>query len=261
MDQSPVTVTPVSDSAPYSAERREVALRRINRRGFRWRQIRDWAQSFVIAIGLVIVIRSFLIENFRIPSGSMERTLLIGDFLLVNKLAYGAEVPFTGQHLPPLEHPHRRDIVVFHYPLDLRIHFIKRVVGVPGDTLSMREGTLIVNGVAQTEPYAVHNDVGGDPADDEFRWQLPYELHGPTVGANDPPSRNNWGPLVVPQKSYFVLGDNRDNSSDSRYWGFVPESLLEGRPIVVSFSYVLDSAARLPFLTRVRWHRIGERVE
>ena len=140
MDQSPVAVTPVSDAAPFSAERREVALRRINKRGFRWRQIRDWAQSFVIAIGLVIVIRSFLIENFRIPSGSMEHTLLIGDFLLVNKLAYGAEVPFTGQHLPPLERPHRRDIVVFRYPLDLRIHFIKRVVGVPGDTLSMRDG-------------------------------------------------------------------------------------------------------------------------
>jgi signal peptidase I len=261
MGQSPVTVTPVSESAPYSAERREGALRRVNRRGLRWRQIRDWAQSFLIAIVLVVVIRTFLIENFRIPSGSMERTLLIGDFLLVNKLAYGAEVPFTGQHLPPLERPRRRDIVVFRYPLDLRTHFIKRVVGVPGDTLAMHDGALVVNGVLQAEPYAIHNDVGGDPAEDEFRWQLPYEVHGAAASVEDHPSRNNWGPLVVPQKSYFVLGDNRDNSSDSRYWGFVPERLLEGRPIVVSFSYVLDSAATLPFLTRVRWHRIGERVE
>jgi signal peptidase I len=261
IDQPPVSESPVLESPAYSAERRQVALHRINRRGVRWRQVRDWAQSFVIAVVLVVLIRSFLIENFRIPSGSMERTLLIGDFLLVNKLAYGAEVPFTGRHLPPLERPHRRDIIVFRWPIDLHTHFIKRVVGVPGDTVSMRDGALIVNGVTQIEPYALHNDADGDPADDEMRWQGRYELHGLAAAPEERPSRNNWGPLVVPQKSYFVLGDNRDNSSDSRYWGFVPESLLEGRPIVVSFSYVLDSAERFPFLTRVRWHRIGERVE
>jgi signal peptidase I len=249
-------------SAGYSAERRQVALRRVNRSGVRWRLLRDWAESFVIAVAIWLVLKAFFVEAYRIPSGSMERTLLVGDRLLVNKLAYGAELPFTGRHLPGLEHPHRGDIIVFKYPRDQRTNFIKRVVGVPGDTVAMREGTLVLNGKPQNEPYVVHIAAPtDDPADPDFSWQQAYVVHGVTEDAADHPSRNNWGPLVVPQQSYFVLGDNRDNSNDSRYWGFVPAVLIEGRPIFVYYSYAPDSAGHVPLLTRVRWHRIGERVE
>jgi signal peptidase I len=249
------------DGPGYSAERRRDALHRINRGGLPWRLLRDWAESFVIAVAIWLVLKAFFVEAYRIPTGSMERTLLVGDRLLVNKLAYGADLPFTDHRLPGIEHPHRGDIIVFKYPVDRHINFIKRVVGVPGDTLAMRDGTLVVDGVAQTEPYAVHTAIPADPSDDEFRWQRPYIVHGATLAQADHPSRNNWGPLVVPQQSYFVLGDNRDNSNDSRYWGFVPATLIEGRPIVVYYSYAPDSEGHGRLLTRVRWHRIGERVE
>jgi signal peptidase I len=260
-DQARVEPVNAPGGEPYSAERRRVALRRVNRRGFRLQPIRDWAQSFVIALAIWLVLRAFFMEGYRIPTGSMERTLLVGDFLLVNKLAYGAEVPFTARHLPGLVRPHRGDIIVFRWPTDHRTHMIKRLVGMPGDTLAMRDGRLLVNGVVQAEPYAIHIDSGADPAEDEFRWQRRYAVAGTAAEEADHPSRNNWGPLVVPQQSYFVLGDNRDISLDSRYWGFVPAVLVEGRPIFVYYSYAPDTAGHVPLLTRVRWHRIGERVE
>jgi signal peptidase I len=260
-ERGPAETIATEGSAGYSAERRRVALRRINRSSFRWRLLRDWAESFLIAVAIWLVLKNFFVEAYRIPTGSMERTLLVGDRLLVNKLAYGADLPFTARRLPGLEHPHRGDIIVFRWPVDHRTNFIKRVVGVPGDTLAMRDGRLIVNGIAQPEPYAVHTPLANDPAEDEFRWQRPYIVHSAGSDEADHPSRNNWGPLVVPQQSYFVLGDNRDNSNDSRYWGFVPALLIEGRPIFVYYSYAPDSAGTEPLLTRVRWHRIGERVE
>jgi signal peptidase I len=260
-DQTPADTIVPTGAAPYSDQRRRVALRRVNRRGFRWRLIRDWGQSVVIALAIWLVLRAFFVEGYRIPTGSMERTLLVGDFLLVNKLAYGAELPFTARRLPGLIQPHRGDIIVFRWPTDRRTHFIKRLVGMPGDTLAMRDGTLFVNGTAQVEPYAIHIDSAIDPAEDEFQWQRRYIVHGTAADEADHPSRNNWGPLVVPQQSYFVLGDNRDNSLDSRYWGFVPAVLIEGRPIFVYYSYAPDTAGHVPLLTRVRWHRIGERVE
>ena len=261
-ERVPAAVTPAAGQAAFSVERRQVALHRANRRGFRWRMIRDWAQSFVIALALFFVLRAFFIEGIRIPSGSMEQTLLVGDFLLVNKLAYGAEVPFTARRLPALEHPQRRDVILFRPPADPRTYYIKRVVGIPGDTVAMKDGVLLVNGVTQSEPYVIHMmDPSIDPVDVDFRWQRQFLVRSAAAAGNQHPSRNNWGPLVVPERSYFVLGDNRDNSSDSRYWGFVPASSIEGRPIFVYYSYAPDSASRLPQLTRVRWHRIGERVE
>ena len=248
--------------AAYSPERREDALRRINRRAFTWRWLRDWAESVIIAVAVWLVVRAFFVETYRIPTGSMERTLLVGDRLLVNKLAFGPDLPFTARRLPGLEHPHRGDIVVFRWPVDKRINFIKRIVGVPGDTLSMVAGLLSVNGVQQSEPYAVHQTAIADLVEDEahFGWQRQYAVHGAAVAAVTHVSRNNWGPLVVPKQSYFVLGDNRDNSDDSRYWGFVPAMLIEGRPILVAYSFAPDSAGS-GLLTRVRWNRIGERVE
>ncbi len=254
-------VNPTAGQAGFSEERRQVALHRANRRGFRWRMIRDWAQSFLIALALFFVLRAFFIEGIRIPSGSMEQTLLVGDFLLVNKLAYGAEVPFTARRLPALEHPQRRDVILFRPPPDPRTYYIKRVVGLPGDTVAMKDGVLSVDGAPQTEPYVMHLHQPSDTGNISFRWQRQFLVHSAAPVRNYDPTSNNWGPLVVPERSYFVLGDNRDNSSDSRYWGFVPASSIEGRPIFVYYSYVPDSASRLPQLTRVRWHRIGERVE
>ncbi len=260
-------------------ERRSAAVDRVNERprggtlSFMW----EWLRSVTIALALFFVVRSFFIEAFKIPTGSMEGTLLVGDFLLVNKLVYGAEVPFTSVKLPAIRTPHRGDVIVFQWPLDRTKNFVKRIVGMPGDTLEMREGNLVRNGKPQREAYVSHTAPGSDVSDDEFNWQLAY-----LPGAQRPvidvprlpiavqtleaspgyhPSRNNWGPLVVPKGNYFVLGDNRDNSLDSRYWGFVADSLVRGQPLVVYYSYDPDVAVKLDWLTRVRWKRFGEMIQ
>lgn len=221
----------------------------------------DWAKSLSLALILFLLVRSFLVEAFKIPSGSMEGTLLVGDFLLVNKLVYGAEVPFTGKRLPAMRTPQRGDVVVFQYPEDPQKSYVKRLVGVPGDTLSMRNGTLVRNGVSLVEQYVTHTDPGYDPPAEDFRWQRSFLVRTAEAARPYHPSRNNWGPIVVPPKNYFMLGDNRDNSSDSRYWGFVSDSLVRGRPLFVYFSYEADSASKLDWITRVRWHRLGELVK
>jgi signal peptidase I len=262
----------------FTERRREQALHRANGRqsgtlGFIW----EWFRSVAIALTLFFVVRSFFVEAFKIPTGSMEGTLLVGDFLLVNKMVYGAEVPFTKVKLPAIRAPQRGDIIVFQWPLDRTKNFVKRIVGMPGDTLEMRNGNLIRNGKLQKEQYVVHTSPGSDPEDTEFSWQLGYLL-----GANDPiptpprtplqvaklqaspgyhPTRNNWGPLVVPKGNYFVLGDNRDNSLDSRYWGWVADSLVRGQPLVVYYSYNPDGAVKLDWITRVRWKRFGEMIQ
>ena len=210
---------------------------------------------------LFLVVRAFLVEAYRIPSGSMEGTLLVGDFLLVNKLVYGAEVPFTNKRLPAVHPPRFRDIVVFEWPEDPTKNFVKRLVGLPGDTIAMRNGTLIRNGKVQVERYVTHTDPGSDPRGEEFGWQREFLVSRAARIASYHASRNNWGPIVVPAKHYFMLGDNRDNSLDSRYWGFVPDSLVLGSPIVVYYSYSPDSTSALDWLTRVRWKRLGERVK
>ncbi|HEY8164661.1 MAG TPA: signal peptidase I [Gemmatimonadaceae bacterium] len=248
---------------------------RYRRSGLRF--IWDWFRSVIVALALFLVIRSFFIEAFKIPTGSMEGTLLVGDFLLVNKLVYGAEVPFTGVKLPAIRAPRHGDIIVFQWPVDRTKNFVKRIVGLPGDVLEMRGGILFRNGIAQHESYASHTAPGADVADDEFRWQQAYLLaaHNPVAASprkpvgivglnailNYHPSRNNWGPLIVPEKNYFVLGDNRDNSLDSRYWGFVADSLVRGQPMVVYYSYDPSGAVKLDWLTRVRWKRFGEMIQ
>lgn len=254
--QAPVTVRAISDDL------RAQAIERVNRRGrlgwlrFWW----EWTKSFSIALVLFLFLRAFLVEAFKIPSGSMERTLLVGDFLLVNKLVYGAEVPFTGRRLPAVRSPRRGDIVVFQWPEDRSKNFVKRLVGLPGDTLEMRDGELLVNGALWRERYALHSQPELDPIGEEFRWQRNYLVRSAIARAGYHPSRNTWGPLIVPEKSYFVLGDNRDNSLDSRYWGFVPDSLLRGQPMFVYYSYTPDSASTFAWITGIRWKRLGERV-
>lgn len=229
----------------------------------RWHPVRalwEWMKSMTTALVIFFVIRSFAVEAFKIPSGSMEGTLLVGDFLLVNKMVYGAEVPFTGKRLPAVRAPQRGEILVFRWPVDPTVDFVKRVVGVPGDTIGMVDGVFYRNGTPVREGYTSHTEPGSDPVGEEFRWQRQFLVRRAQASETYRPSRNNWGPLVVPSAHLFVLGDNRDNSLDSRYWGFVPDSMVKGRPLLVYYSYVPDSTARFPFFTNVRWRRLGTRV-
>jgi signal peptidase I len=218
-----------------------------------------WAKIVVVSLALFVVIRAFGVEAYKIASGSMEHTLFEGDFLLINKLVYGAGIPGSGRKLPALHSPRRGDVIVFTYPVDPRLNYVKRIVGIPGDTLEMRDALLVRNGKPVNENYIQRTPSEADEPDDDFRWQKAY-LVGSAAISNYTPSRNNWGPLVVPPHDYFVLGDNRDNSSDSRYWGFVADSLVRGQPIVVYYSYAPEIGDKLDWLTRLRWKRFGEIV-
>lgn len=240
--------------SPASPVRRRHPARAIARGLF------EWAKSLSLALLLFLFVRAFFVEAFKIPSGSMEGTLHVGDFLLVNKLVYGAEVPFTGTRLPAVRHPEYRDILVFQWPVDPSVNFVKRLVGLPGDTLAMVDGVLVRNGARQVERFARHSEPNSDPIGEEFSWQREFLVRRAVARRSYRPSRNNWGPLVVPARKFFVLGDNRDDSLDSRYWGFVPDSLVRGRPMIVYYSYSPDSANAFDWITRIRWHRLGERV-
>ncbi len=148
-------------------------------------------------------------------------------------------------------------MIVFKWPVHPTENFVKRVVGVPGDTLMMRDGVLVRNGQPLKETYVTHTSDAADMAADEFRWQRDYLVRSAHASDTYWPSRNDWGPLVVPPRNFFVLGDNRDNSLDSRYWGFVPDSLVRGTPMFVYFSYRPDSSSAWSWLTDARWRRLG----
>lgn len=214
-----------------------------------------------MAVVLFLFIRTFLLEAFQIPSGSMERTLLAGDFLFVNKAVYGAQIPGTHARLPAFSTPHRGDVIVFEYPKDPTLNYVKRVVGIGGDTLAMDAGTLIVNGAPQVEPYIQRTDASHDFEAADFAWQREF-LAPPAsdLAWRYHATRDHWGPLVVPPGKFFVLGDNRDNSLDSRFWGFVDKQAVKGRPLLVYFSYDRGTAEPLPWLTDIRWSRLGSLV-
>jgi signal peptidase I len=216
----------------------------------------EWIRSILIAFLLFIFIRTFLVEAYRIPTGSMEDTLLVGDFLLVNKAVFGAHIPFTRVHLPAIRDPKRGDIVVFVPPHVQDQNYVKRLIGAPGDTVEMRTKALYVNGVMQVEPYARY---GSDPDvySGSMKWQCEYRPSDAMGGCS--PSRDNWGPVVVPAGRYLMLGDNRDDSEDSRYWGFIDEAAMRGKPLVVYYSFEPASTRRMPWFSAVRWHRIGKR--
>jgi signal peptidase I len=219
----------------------------------------EWIKSGLIGFLIFLVVRTFLIQTFTIVSGSMEGTLLVGDFLVLNKSAYGANLPGTAASLPGYDVPQRGDIIVFrghHEDIDL----VKRLVGMPGDTLAMRDGVFLVNGQPQDEPYARHTDPRGDGGHPWMDWQAQF-LAGDAAAEPYFPSRDNWGPIAVPPDRYFVLGDNRDESLDSRYWGFISRPQIKGRAVGLYFSYDNRSNGGMPVFGRVRWDRIGERLK
>ena len=230
-------------------------------------------KSLLGAVLIYLVIRTFLFEAFRIPSGSMIPTLLVGDWLFVNKAVYGATLPFTNVHMPAFSEPKRGDVVVFTSPTqidqpeDPNPTLVKRLIGMPGDTLYMRAGVVYVNGIAQRQGYGAQarptpSSSQPDETNPLFDWQHGIELKQSRFGtAPATPTHDNWGPLLIPVRSYFMMGDARYDSKDSRYWGVVPRDNIRGRPSFVYYSYRADDSDRpLPFITDIRWGRIGTRI-
>ncbi len=195
---------------------------------------REYAEAIIIAAVLALFIRTFVVQAFKIPSGSMENTLLIGDHILVNKFLYGTHIPFTNIKLMPIRKPKRGDIVVFKYPEDETKDFIKRVIGTPGDVVEISNKTVYVNGRPLKEPYAIFQD--GD------------------ILSRNLQARDNFGPVSVPPGKYFMMGDNRDRSDDSRFWGFVDENKIIGKAFVIYWSW--DGPDHW-----VRFNRVGHAVE
>jgi signal peptidase I len=238
-------------------------------------------KSLAGAVLIYLFVKTLFLEAFRIPSGSMIPTLLVGDWLFVNKLAYGPTIPFTNSHLPGYTSPKHQDVVVFESPYqadnapDFTPTLVKRLIGMPGDTLYMRQGVLYLNGIAQRQGFAANNPTGDNNAPaPNFEWQHKYELKNTRFGS--PPAQpllGNWGPLLVPSDHYFMMGDNRYCSKDSRYWGVVPKGNIRGRPMFIYYSYVPGpgddtspcngqvSDRALSFITDVRWSRIGHWVK
>ena len=187
---------------------------------------REYFESIVIAVILALFIRTFVVQAFKIPTGSMENNLLIGDHLLVNKFIVGPTLGGVEETLMPIKTIRRRDIVVFKFPEEPERDFIKRVIGLPGDTIELRKKQVYVNGTPLEEPYVRYLDPPQDGA--------------PTGDDTDTDVRRNYGPVTVPAGHYFMMGDNRDNSQDSRYWGFLPRGFIKGQAAMIYWSYAGD---------------------
>jgi len=192
----------------------------------------EYTEAIVTALILALVIRAYIIQAFKIPSGSMIPTLLVGDHILVNKFLYGTKIPFSDKKILVLREPEKGDVIVFKYPENPKKDFIKRVVATEGDVIEERNKVVYVNGKAIAEPYAHHFDR-------IFR-----------SGGMDP--RDNFGPLVVPEDKLFVMGDNRDQSYDSRYWGFVDLKAIRGKALLIYWSWDPDNW--------LRFNRIGRLI-
>ncbi len=241
-------------SAPEGKGGKEEAAKKGERRKGGWRET---LKMLVQVAVIFVIVRFFLIQTFVIDSGSMERTLLVGDFLLVNRAAMGSEIPFTGVRIPGYSEPRRGDVLVFDPPHDDTLILVKRLVGLPGDTLQMRDKILLLNGEAQDEPYVVLTP-DRDRSDPGMMWQQQILLGGPRDDYW--PTRDNWGPLVIPPGRYFMLGDNRDTSLDARVWGLIERWRFEGRVMAIYFSYNRNSLGPFPWLREIRWGRIFDRV-
>ena len=195
---------------------------------------REYAEAIIVALVLALFIRTFVVQAFKIPSGSMEPTLEIGDHILVNKFIYGTKIPFTSIRLIPWKEPKRGDVIVFIYPLDPSKDFIKRVVGVSGDTIKIVNKKLYINETEVPDPHAVYKE--------------------DNIFSAEAQKRDNFGPVTVPKACLFVLGDNRDRSLDSRFWGFVPLEDVRGKAFIIYWSWNSQG-------TTVRWNRLGHLIE
>ena len=231
-------------------------------REFKKSTIREYFESIVIAVILALFIRTFIVQAFKIPTGSMEENLLIGDHLLVNKFALGPTASGLERTLLPFGMIRRLDIVVFKYPEEPDRDFIKRVIGLPGETVEVREKKVYINGKALDEPYAHFLQAATTPS--EFREVTSFDV------------RERYGPVTVPANQYFMMGDNRDNSQDSRYWGFLPRDYIKGKALVLYWSYAAGreeyqedgtvatikglGSVFVHFFTRTRWDRMLHQV-
>jgi signal peptidase I len=196
--------------------------------------LRENVEAILVAVVLALFIRTFIIQAFKIPSGSMLHTLEIGDHILVNKFIYGVKIPFSGKTLIPVKDPKRGDIIVFKYPKDPSKDYIKRVIGLAGDTIEVRRKRLFVNGKPARYEQAIHVDPR-------------------VLSAADAP-RDFFGPIKVPENSLFVMGDNRDQSSDSRFWGFVDLDEVKGKAFIIYWSWDKNNFG-------VRWDRLGNLIK
>jgi signal peptidase I len=225
---------------------------------FKKSTIREYFESIVIAVILALFIRTFVVQAFKIPTGSMEENLLIGDHLLVNKFVFGPTVSSLERKVLPIGTIKRRDVIVFKYPEEPERDFIKRVIGLPGETVEVREKKVYINGQALVEPYAHYLPPAATQS--EFHEVTSFDV------------RERYGPVTVPPNQYFVMGDNRDNSQDSRYWGFLPRENVKGKALLIYWSYEAgredyqDTGAGatlrglgsvfVHFFTRTRWDRM-----
>lgn len=217
-------------SAPTSAPQTVARPRRKS-------AIREYAEALGLAILLAIVIRALVVQAFTIPSGSMMDTLLVGDYILVNKFLYGATIPLTDWRMPGVRAPQRGDIIVFRYPQDEARDFIKRIVATPGERVQVRGQQVFIDGRPLREPYARYSDRQPTRGHPELSCNYAYACE----------------PTLVPPDSYFVMGDNRDNSQDSRYWGFVKREKIKGKAFLIYWSW--DSERRW-----LRWWRLGRYI-
>jgi len=195
--------------------------------------LREYIEAILIALLLALFIRTFVVQAFKIPSGSMQDTLLIGDHILVNKFLFGVKNPFNGNTWIPFKKPQRKDIIVFKYPQNPAQDYIKRVVGIEGDQIEIKNKKVYVNGELQDESYAIFLD----------NKILPASVQG----------RDNMDPITVPANSLFVMGDNRDNSYDSRFWKFVDLKAVKGKAFILYWSWNKEDFS-------VRWNRVGNLV-
>jgi signal peptidase I len=213
--------------------------------GFKKSVVREYFESLVIAVVLALFIRTFVVQAFKIPTGSMEPNLLIGDHLLVNKFMFGPSQSAIERTLLPMKAIERGEVLVFKYPEDPERDFIKRIIGLPGEQVEVRHKRVYIDGKLLDEPYAYYLE---DPPPNPPR---EIEANGIAPPGGDP--RDAYGPVTVPPDHYFAMGDNRDNSQDSRYWGFLPRDYIKGKALVIYWSYAAESGN---VLTGTRWSRL-----
>ncbi len=224
-------------------------------------RIEEWVKSIIVAACCVFFIKYFIVQNFKVPTGSMEKTILVGDFLFANKFIYGIKLPRINRRFLKLRDPQRGDIVVFRYPLQPRKAYIKRCIGVPGDTIEIRDKVVWVNGTALVEPYVTHKDGRMYPPLELDRgnpyYQRVWEERGFVRAGGS--VRDNFGPIGLPEGCFFMLGDNRDNSLDSRFWGPLQQELILGEALFLYWSWdPLIPVYRI--WEKVRWRRIGRPI-